>query len=247
VGGARSPTAIADLDRYIELFESNNAAEPALRQLAGDHIEALVGAGRLDAAERALAALVEPAVRLGRTATLAAAARAEALLRAEQGDAAAAVAAAARSLELYDQVERPFERARSVLARGQIHRRFKQRGVAGQDLTAALAAFAALGAQGFAARARIELSRLGSRAHASGELSETERQIAEQAARGLRSAEIGRTLFLSTKTVSANLTRIYQKLGVRNRAELVARLSADGGPAGSAERGDARAGVPHGH
>ena len=82
--------------------------------------------------------------------------------------------------------------------------------------------------EGFAARARIELSRLGSRGPATGELSETERQIAEQAARGLRSAEIGRTLFLSTKTVSANLTRIYQKLGVRNRAELVVRLNADG-------------------
>jgi DNA-binding CsgD family transcriptional regulator len=33
-------------------------------------------------------------------------------------------------------------------------------------------------------------------------------------------------LFLSTKTVSANLTRIYRKLGVRNRAELTASLAA---------------------
>ena len=32
-------------------------------------------------------------------------------------------------------------------------------------------------------------------------------------------------MFLSTKTVSGNLTRIYRKLGVRNRAELARRLA----------------------
>jgi DNA-binding CsgD family transcriptional regulator len=165
-----------------------------------------------------------PATRLGRTALLAAAARAEALLRAEQGELDAAVDAATRALQYYDQIERPLERARTLLAKGQIHRRFRQRALARDELAGAQAAFEALGARGFAARAGIELARIGSRLPASGELSETERRIAEHAARGMRSAEIGRTMFLSTKTVSANLTRIYQKLGVRNRAELAARL-----------------------
>jgi DNA-binding CsgD family transcriptional regulator len=32
-------------------------------------------------------------------------------------------------------------------------------------------------------------------------------------------------MFVSTKTVSANLTKIYRKLGVRNRAELSALLA----------------------
>jgi DNA-binding CsgD family transcriptional regulator/DNA polymerase III delta prime subunit len=221
--------AATDLDRYIAGFETNNAGEPALRQLAGDHIEALVAAGRLDDAERALAALLVPATRLDRTALLAAAARAEALLRAEQGDLDAAIGAATRALQYYDQIERPLERARTLLAQGQIHRRFRQRALARDELAAAKDAFGALGARGFAARAGIELARIGSRVPASGELSETERRIAEHAARGMRSAEIGRTLFLSTKTVSANLTRIYQKLGVRNRAELAAHLGAQPG------------------
>jgi DNA-binding CsgD family transcriptional regulator len=42
----------------------------------------------------------------------------------------------------------------------------------------------------------------------------------------MTSAEVGKTLFLSSKTVSANLTRVYRKMNVRNRAELSALLTA---------------------
>jgi DNA-binding CsgD family transcriptional regulator len=217
--------ATADLDRYHELFTTNNAAEPALRQLAGDRVEALVAAGRMADAERALTEMLGPATRLDRTAMLAAAARAEALLRAEQGDLAAALAAAERSLELYDRIERRLERARALLTKGQVHRRFKQKSLARRELTAALAAFEELGAEGFAAKARAELGRVGLRPPAATELTETERQIANLTATGMTSAEIAKTLFLSVKTVSSNLTRIYRKLGVRNRAELTAVLA----------------------
>ena len=218
--------AATDLDRYIELFEVPHAREPGLRLLAGDHIEALVGAGRLDDAAAALARMVEPAQRLGRTAVLAAAARAEALLLAEQGNAEQAVVAAERSIELYDKVERRFDRARALLVKGQVHRRLKQKSLARRELTAALDEFETIGAAGFAERARTELGRVGLRPPASLDLTETERQIAELTATGLTSAEIATRLFLSTKTVSANLTRIYRKLGVRNRAELTASLTA---------------------
>ena len=64
------------------------------------------------------------------------------------------------------------------------------------------------------------------------DLTDTERKIADLAAAGVTSAEIGRQLFLSTKTVSANLTRIYRKLGVGSRAELTAALTDRGGPLG---------------
>jgi DNA-binding CsgD family transcriptional regulator len=217
--------AVADFDRYDALFETMNAAEPALRLYAADRVEALIAAGRLDDAEQALAAMVEPAARLGRTAVLAAAARVEALLRAEQGDPDAALAAAERAVGLYDTIERRFDRARAVLTKGELHRRFKQKSLARQELTAAKDAFEGLGAARFAARTSAELGRVGLRPPPAADLTDTERDIARLAAAGVTSAEIGRRLSLSTKTVSANLTRIYRKLGVRQRSELAAVLS----------------------
>ena len=57
------------------------------------------------------------------------------------------------------------------------------------------------------------------------ELNETERRIAELAADGLSNKEIAQRAFLSVKTVEANLTRVYRKLGIRSRAALARRLS----------------------
>ena len=66
-------------------------------------------------------------------------------------------------------------------------------------------------------------------AHDPNELTESERQVAEQAALGLRNAEIARRLHLSVKTVETHLSRAYRKLGVTNRTGLGAALPADPG------------------
>jgi DNA-binding NarL/FixJ family response regulator len=92
------------------------------------------------------------------------------------------------------------------------------------------------GAEGLAAEAARELRVLGARvsagtlrASATGrdELSDRERSIAELVARGRSNKEVASTLYLSTKTVENNLSRIYAKLGVRTRTEL-ARVFEDG-------------------
>jgi DNA-binding CsgD family transcriptional regulator len=49
--------------------------------------------------------------------------------------------------------------------------------------------------------------------------------VAELAAAGDTTRQIADALFISTKTVEANLTRIYRKLDVVNRAQLAARMS----------------------
>lgn len=56
-------------------------------------------------------------------------------------------------------------------------------------------------------------------------LSPRELEVARLAARGARNAEIAQSLFLSTKTVEQHLSRVFAKLRVRNRAELVARYA----------------------
>ena len=52
-------------------------------------------------------------------------------------------------------------------------------------------------------------------------LTRREREVLEQAARGLGSKEIGMALGISPRTVEVHKTRIMEKLGVRNVVELV--------------------------
>jgi DNA-binding NarL/FixJ family response regulator len=63
--------------------------------------------------------------------------------------------------------------------------------------------------------------------------------VAQLAARGLTNREVAERLFVSPKTVEANLSRVYSKLGIRSRAELgrvMAAGSADEQRAPTTER-----------
>jgi DNA-binding CsgD family transcriptional regulator len=55
---------------------------------------------------------------------------------------------------------------------------------------------------------------------APGELTPTERQVAELVVEGLTNQEVAGALFVSVKTVEANLSRVYHKIGVGSRREL---------------------------
>ncbi len=103
---------------------------------------------------------------------------------------------------------------------GQIQRRAKRKRAARETFTEAAATFDAIGARLWADRARQELERTGVRHTEGDELTPTELRVAELAAQGLTNRRIAETLFLSAKTVEANLSRIYLKLGIRSRAEL---------------------------
>jgi DNA-binding CsgD family transcriptional regulator len=56
-------------------------------------------------------------------------------------------------------------------------------------------------------------------------LTQREIQIAELVAKGLTNAEIGTTLWITENSVKQALKRIFRKLDVSSRAEMVARLS----------------------
>ena len=62
------------------------------------------------------------------------------------------------------------------------------------------------------------------------ELTPQELQIAELAAIGLSNREIGARLFLSHRTISSHLYRIFPKLGITSRAQLARALAPDGSP-----------------
>jgi DNA-binding NarL/FixJ family response regulator len=52
-------------------------------------------------------------------------------------------------------------------------------------------------------------------------LSERERQILALVAEGRNNIDIGKTLFISDKTVRNHVTRIFEKLGVSSRAQAI--------------------------
>ena len=120
----------------------------------------------------------------------------------------------------------PFERGRTLLALGTTQRRAKRKRAARDSLEQALAIFEDLGASLWAEKTRAELTRLGGHASKAGQLTPTERRVAELVTEGRSNRDVAATLFVSVRAVEANLTRIYAKLGVRSRAELTQRLRA---------------------
>jgi DNA-binding NarL/FixJ family response regulator len=136
-----------------------------------------------------------------------------------------ALAALERTLPQALSLGRPLELARTLIVKGQLERRRKQKRAARESLQRALGLCEEIGAALWAERARSELARI---AHVGEEndLTATESRIASLAAGGLTNREIAAAAFLSQKTVEANLSRIYRKLGVRSRAGLGVRLAA---------------------
>lgn len=216
--------AAAQLARADDLVRAAGMAEPADHRFQGDLLEALVGIGEVERAAVALERLERRARILPRPWTLAVAARCRGLVEAARGDLDAAERSLRQALSAHDRLDMPFERARTLLCLGRLQRRRKARKAARLALHEALAAFEALETPLWAARAQVEIARTGVR-RAPEELTESEAQVAELAARGQTNREIAAKLFLSRRTVEANLARAYRKLGIRSRAELGARMA----------------------
>jgi DNA-binding NarL/FixJ family response regulator len=127
------------------------------------------------------------------------------------------------ALAQHGRASQPFETARTQLLRGIVERRSKQKRAAREYFESALGTFDSLGAPLWSTRARTELARAGGTPDASAALTPTEERVAHLVAEGKTNREVAGELFVSVKTVEANLTRIFHKLGVRSRAELIRR------------------------
>jgi DNA-binding CsgD family transcriptional regulator len=124
----------------------------------------------------------------------------------------------------------PFDLARVHLLYGERLRRSREISRSRHHLQTALSAFELLGASAWAERAAAELAataatrRTGETGHAE-PLTAQELQVAELAAAGLSNKQIGARLYMSHRTVSAHLYRIFPKLGIGSRAALRDALS----------------------
>lgn len=209
-------------------FANHGVPEPIRAFFLPDEISALIALGQLSAAERLLEVFHEAAHRLQRRWALMMTDRCRALLHAAHGDLDTASAVANDALAACADLELQFEVARTFLAAGQIERRRRKRGAAADHLRHAIELFEGAGAEMWAQRANAELRRVGLRTSHPTELTASERRVAELSASGLTNREVAAQLFISAKTVEANLARVYRKLNVRSRAELGAVLAPRG-------------------
>ena len=185
-----------------------------------DAVEAMIHLGRFDEAKHLVDILEGNGRRLERAWMLAVGARCRSMLLAAYGDLAAANRAAHAAMLEHDRLPMPFERARTQLLLGQLLRRQRQRAASTATLREALSAFTSLGARLWADRAAAELGRTNVAPGDPTGLSPSEERVAQLAACGMTNRDVAAALFISPKTVEANLGRIYHKLGIHSRAEL---------------------------
>lgn len=197
-----------------------SVGEIVIASFIPDAVEALTRVGRLDEAATLVDHLETAGRRLDRAWALAVGARCRAILLAAHGDLDAATAAAERALTEHQRLPMPFETARTRLLLGQLQRRQRQKHTAAATLHDAVRVFDDLGTVLWAARARAELARVNVSPVRAAELTPSERRVAELAATGMTNRDVAGTLFISPKTVEANLARVYRKLNIRSRAEL---------------------------
>jgi len=207
------------------LIARSGLGHPTAEAAAPDEIEALLGLGRIAHAQALLATFAAQAERTRRPRASAAVARSAALVTAARDDLDAALEHADHAVVLAAASE-PFERGRALLVLGLVRRRVKRRRAAREALEGALSVFDTLPAPLWAQRARSELERIGGRRGSPGELTPSERRVADLVLAGKTNREIATELFITVHTVEKTLTRTYGKLGVRSRTEL-ARLLAD--------------------
>jgi DNA-binding CsgD family transcriptional regulator len=115
--------------------------------------------------------------------------------------------------------------ARARLTYGEWLRREGRRMDAREQLRAAHEVFVAMGADGFADRARRELLATGEKVRkrrddTRDELTPQEEQIARLAREGRTNSEIGAELYLSPRTVEWHLRKVFTKLGITSRKDL---------------------------
>jgi DNA-binding CsgD family transcriptional regulator len=228
---ARGATALAAgryEDAYQELARifdpADTAHHPHLRAWAlVDLAEAASHAGYQDAARTLCAELIPEAAATGSPLLRASLAVAAPLLAADSGPLFSQALAAGLAAW-------PLHRARLQLAYGMWLRRRYQVTESRAPLRAARDTFDALGTAPWARRARNELVASGERSSpttpsALDLLAPQELQIARLAAQGRTNKQIGQQLYLSHRTVSTHLYRIFPKLGITSRAQLAAALA----------------------
>jgi DNA-binding CsgD family transcriptional regulator len=194
-------------------------------------VEACARLGRRDQADTAVRQYAERALATGTRLALGLLSRSQALL-ADPGQARGRYEEA---IELLSGSPARLELARTHLLYGEWLRRQRRRREARDQLRTAFDMFHAMGADGFATRAQVELRATGERVGrrevgAPEELTPQEAQIAGLVSQGEANRDIAARLFISPSTVEYHLRKVFRKFGVTSRTQLARRIMDDDAP-----------------
>jgi DNA-binding CsgD family transcriptional regulator len=217
------PAAHSHLGRLAEVASAVGLGEPGVVKYLPDEIETLAALGELERAWSFTRKLEAQGKSLGRRWALATGARCRAHLAAIDGDLERAWAACEQALSQHERLPMPFELARTLLVKGQIERQSGRQPAARATLGEALTIFEQLGAPLWAGKARRELAKTAVGTPVDG-LTEAERRIATLVAQGHTNRRVAAAMFVTENTVQTHIRHIFQKLGLRSRTELAARL-----------------------
>ncbi|MET7682006.1 AAA family ATPase [Streptomyces sp. NPDC005423] len=222
---------VRSLRRVRELEHALGITDPARGRWHGDLAEALVRTGELAEAQEVVDETRERALRLGRESVLAVLDRAEALVQAARGRPEAAVARLTSVQDRLAKLGYGLEEARAAFALASL-RAPASGPTAYEEATRLFRRCRALPwLRQVDEAARVEPPQPEQTPAPTPAtdgldgLAAMERQVAALVMEGATNREIAARLFISVKTVEATLTRVYRKLGIRSRVDIV-RLAA---------------------
>ncbi|MEU6058429.1 LuxR family transcriptional regulator [Streptomyces sp. NPDC047097] len=227
--------ALETLRRVRDDAWVRSTVDPAMLRWPEELAEALLAADAPDEARALLADVGPVAERLGRATVLLGCDRVYALCLAAGGRPDEAVELLVETAERFAGHGLALEQGRCLVALARVERRRRRRSAAASALQAAAAVFERAGAAPWlgltadrpapADGPALEPASGGALAA----LTDAELRLARLVGAGASNQEAAARLYVSVKTVEARLTRIYQKLDVRSRAQLASALN---GPAG---------------
>ena len=194
--------------------------------------EALIGLGRRDDAGQALAELDAAIPACGLPSASMTAARLHGNLAVLRGDLAGAEEFFATAWQLAAGLALPFQLARLERDDGRRLRRAGDRQSAVVRLRQARDHLAALGAQPYVAACERELAHCGAEIRPerrpAWNLTASELAVARLVSTGRSNREVAGELYVSVKAVEFHLGHVFDKIGIRSRKDLAARLAAPG-------------------
>ena len=213
--------------RAAEIATIGGRIEPCMVPWAGVALDAHLAADRLDRAREVLAELELRAATLPSGWPRAVIALGHAALAAAEGSRDLADERFAEAIDRFAELAQPLELAQALISFGTFQRRTGRPRDAREPLARAVGICEGMHAERLARVARAELAASGGRRRRRSEdgsaLTPQERRVAALAANGLANGQIASALHLSPKTISFHLQRVYLKLDIHSRRDLIRR------------------------